>query len=87
MDLVKTLKSTPVTGKDETELMVLAPSFDHALKDPILDDILISSRIRLVIVEGNYTLLKQSPWDEIAEVCDERCGTCRSAYTALTDLT
>ena len=36
------------------------------------DAIKIYSRTRLVIVEGNYTLLKQDPWDQIAEMCDER---------------
>lgn len=73
MNLVKTLKSTTVTTANETELIVLAPSFDHALKDPVPDDILLSSRTRLVIIEGNYTLLKRSPWDQIANTCDERC--------------
>lgn len=70
--LVETLKSTPVTKSGETEFTVLAPSFDHALKDPVQDDIRVSSHTRLVIIEGNYTLLKQSPWDQIAEHCDER---------------
>ncbi|KAF2851491.1 phosphoribulokinase/uridine kinase [Plenodomus tracheiphilus IPT5] len=72
VNLVKTLKSTSVTASNETEVKIFAPSFDHALKDPIPDDICVSSRTRLVIIEGNYTLLKQSPWDQIAGYCDER---------------
>lgn len=72
VELVRTLKATPVTASGETEQVVLAPSFDHALKDPIADDIRVSSHTRLVIIEGNYTLLKQSPWDQIVGYCDER---------------
>jgi pantothenate kinase len=67
-----TLKSTPVTTSEETELFIHAPSFDHAVQDPVEDDIAISSRNRIVIIEGNYTLLNQKPWIEIAEACDER---------------
>ncbi|CAA9959675.1 hypothetical protein CFE70_003129 [Pyrenophora teres f. teres 0-1] len=70
--LVKLLKSTPVILGGEDDFCIVAPSFDHALKDPVQEGIRISARTRLVIVEGNYTLLKQSPWDQIAEVCDER---------------
>jgi pantothenate kinase len=66
------LKSTPVTTNEEPEIFVHAPSFDHAVQDPVEDDIEISSRNRVVIIEGNYTLLNQKPWSEIAEICDER---------------
>jgi pantothenate kinase len=67
--LVKELKTTPSTTGD---LFITVPSFDHAAKDPVQEAIRIPSRTRLVIVEGNYTLLRQKPWDEIAEACDER---------------
>ena len=73
--LVRLLKSTPVTVGNGDDLCIAAPSFDHALKDPVQEEIRISSRVRLVIIEGNYTLLKQSPWDQIAEICDERLVT------------
>ena len=66
------LKSTPVTTSDEPEIIIHAPSFDHALKDPVLDDLAISSRTRLIIVEGNYTLLDAEPWREISRLVDER---------------
>jgi pantothenate kinase len=67
--LVKKLKTTPVTTGD---VFITAPSFDHAAKDPVPEAMRIPSHTRLVIVEGNYTLLKQKPWDEIAEACDQR---------------
>lgn len=72
LSLVKTLKSTPVTADNEPEQPVYAPSFDHAVQDPVENDIFISSRNRIVIVEGNYTLLNQKPWNEIASLCNER---------------
>ena len=66
------LKSTPVTTPDEAELIIHAPSFDHARKDPIVDDLAVSSRSRIIIVEGNYTLLDMEPWRHIADMVDER---------------
>lgn len=72
VNLVKVLKATPVTANHEPELFIQAPSFDHAIKDPIQDAITVSSRTRLVIIEGNYTLLKQSPWDHISDACSEK---------------
>ncbi|KAG9191003.1 hypothetical protein G6011_09091 [Alternaria panax] len=70
--LVKALKKAPVTKEGEADICITAPGFDHAAKDPVQEAIKISSRTRLVIVEGNYTLLRQDPWNQIAEVCDER---------------
>ncbi|KAF2632980.1 phosphoribulokinase/uridine kinase [Macroventuria anomochaeta] len=72
LSLIRTLKSMPVTTGEEPEQSVYAPSFDHAVQDPVEDDVAISSRNRVVIVEGNYTLLNQKPWNEITDICDER---------------
>lgn len=69
---MKSLKTAPVTTDGEEDLSITAPTFDHAAKDPVENGISISFRTRLIIIEGNYTLLKQKPWDEIAEICDER---------------
>lgn len=66
------LKSIPVTECDEPEVILRAPSFDHAVGDPIPDAIAISSRCRVVIIEGNYTLLDEKPWQRVAQVVDER---------------
>jgi pantothenate kinase len=70
--LVTTLETTPVTTHMEPETFISAPSFDHATQDPVEDAISISSHIRVVIVEGNYTLLNQSPWSEVAGSYVER---------------
>jgi pantothenate kinase len=70
--LVHILRTTPVTAFLEPEIIINAPSFDHAAKDPVKNAISISSHSRIVIVEGNYTLLNQSPWSDIAEVWAEK---------------
>ncbi|KAM0335407.1 hypothetical protein ACHAQA_000452 [Verticillium albo-atrum] len=49
-----------------------APSFDHARKDPLPDNITISSQAKVVIVEGNYTLLNEEPWKQIADLVDDK---------------
>ena len=66
------MKTAPVTTSGEPEQPIYAPSFDHAVQDPVDNDIAISSRNRVVIVEGNYTLLNQKPWNEITKLCDEK---------------
>lgn len=71
---MRKLKTAPVTTSGEPEQPIYAPSFDHAVQDPVDDDIAISSRNRVVIVEGNYTLLNQKPWNEITKLCDEKYG-------------
>ena len=74
LKLVKDLRAAPVTTNLEPELFILAPSFDHATKDPVPNAIAVSSRTRLVIIEGNYTLLNKSPWNQIADACSEKYG-------------
>ncbi|KAK5199971.1 hypothetical protein LTS03_003057 [Exophiala xenobiotica] len=49
---------------------ILAPSFDHALKDPKQNDIKISADTSIVILDGNYLLLDADKWREIAPYLD-----------------
>lgn len=48
-----------------------APSFDHAQKDPVADDIPIAASVRILVFEGNYLSLNHGPWKEAAELMDE----------------
>jgi len=48
-----------------------APSFDHAVKDPVYDDIAIGRDIRVVVFEGNYCCLSTPPWKDAAALMDE----------------
>lgn len=50
---------------------VLAPSFDHAVKDPKEDDITILPTHRIVVLEGNYLALDQDVWRDAAALLDE----------------
>ena len=68
-DLVKKLRAPlcPETGT------IYAPSFDHAVKDPVEDDIPIPRTSRIVVMEGNYLSLGTGApeWKEAAEMMDE----------------
>jgi pantothenate kinase len=48
-----------------------APSFDHAVKDPVADDIPILATTRVLIFEGNYLSLDREPWRTAAGLMDE----------------
>ncbi|KAH0424501.1 hypothetical protein CcaCcLH18_11537 [Colletotrichum camelliae] len=50
---------------------ILAPSFDHAVKDPKQDDIAILPAHRIVVFEGNYLALDKDPWNAAARLMDE----------------
>lgn len=50
---------------------IYAPSFDHAIKDPVSNDICIVASDRIVIFEGNYLNLNKTPWKEVAGLMDE----------------
>lgn len=51
---------------------VRLPGFDHAAQDPTDDAIVLSSDIKVVILEGNYTLLDIPPWNKIASLAHEK---------------
>ena len=65
--LVKKLKE-PLAPRTPT---YFAPSFDHALKDPVANDISIPPTSRIVVFEGNYLSLGKGEWKEITELMDE----------------
>lgn len=67
LSLVKKLRE-PICPESST---LYAPSFDHSLKDPVADDIAIAPSVRLIVFEGNYLSLNQSPWKDAAELMDE----------------
>jgi pantothenate kinase len=67
LDLVHTLSQS----RSKASNIILAPSFDHALKDPVADGILITADIHFILLEGNYLLLDESPWRDIKGLVDE----------------
>lgn len=69
--LVRRLKDSarvPLSGRS----IIKAPSFDHARKDPVEDDIQIPPEATVVVLEGNYLLLDVDPWREIGGMVDLR---------------
>jgi pantothenate kinase len=67
LELVKKVRE-PLLPETKT---IHAPSFDHAVKDPVPDDIPIKPHIRIIVFEGNYCSLGKGPWKEAAELMDE----------------
>lgn len=67
LELVKKLRE-PLCPETET---IFAPSFDHAVKDPVADDIPIPATSRIIVMEGNYLSLGKGEWKEAAELMDE----------------
>lgn len=69
LQLVKDLRN-PLVPESQT---IYAPSFDHAVKDPVANDIPIAASSRVVIFEGNYLSLGSGApeWKEAAQMMDE----------------
>jgi pantothenate kinase len=67
LNLVHTLSESRFELSDT----ILAPSFDHALKDPVEDGIRITPEIKFVLLEGNYLLLDEEPWSQIEGLVDD----------------
>ena len=67
LELVKALRK-PILPESKT---IYAPSFDHAIKDPVADDIPIHPTSRIVILEGNYLSLNEGLWKVAADLMDE----------------
>jgi pantothenate kinase len=51
---------------------ICAPSFDHKTKDPVENGIVIEDDVSIVIVEGNYVLLDEDGWRDVASLVDYR---------------
>ncbi|PVH88997.1 P-loop containing nucleoside triphosphate hydrolase protein [Cadophora sp. DSE1049] len=69
-DLVRTLSKSRFRSPEKMDT-ILAPSFDHAVKDPVENGIAIGPQIQFVLLEGNYLLLDEEPWRGIRELVDE----------------
>lgn len=69
LQLVKDLRE-PLKPESGT---IYAPSFDHAVKDPVANDIPIAASSRVVVFEGNYLSLGSGAgeWKEAAGMMDE----------------
>lgn len=50
--------------------IIYAPCFERAIEEPIANAIPVLPDTPLVISEGNYLLLSQEPWAQVADVFD-----------------
>ena len=49
----------------------MAPTFDHAIKDPIQNGVAVSPGIQVCLIEGNYLLSNEAPWHVITDLVDD----------------
>jgi pantothenate kinase len=65
---VALLRRLLAQGDDE---IVYAPEFRREIEEPIANAIPVFARTQLVITEGNYLLLDEGPWAQVAGLLDE----------------
>lgn len=66
LSLVQSVHSLAAPGT-----LVYAPSFDHAIKDPVQNDTITYPESRVVVFEGNYVALNRDPWMSAASLMTE----------------
>ncbi|MEW5095156.1 nucleoside/nucleotide kinase family protein [Clavibacter michiganensis] len=61
----------------ETDHVVYAPSFDRSVDEGVAGAVAVDPRTRLVVLEGNYLLVDEDPWGQLAAELDEAwfCAT------------
>lgn len=51
--------------------VVYAPNFERSLEEPVAGSIAIQADTPLIVVEGNYLLQSESPWNQVQALLDE----------------
>jgi pantothenate kinase len=51
--------------------IVYAPAFERTIEQPIAGSIPVDPSVPLIVTEGNYLLLDEPPWHEVAGLLDE----------------
>lgn len=69
LEFVQSLKATCLQPA-ALRSAILAPSFDHALKDPVPASLCIPPAASVILLEHNYLLLDQGRWATIATNLD-----------------
>jgi pantothenate kinase len=57
--------------EQDADEIVYAPEFRREIEEPIAGAIAVLPETRLVITEGNYLLLDEDPWTEVAKLLDD----------------
>ncbi|SMQ48040.1 unnamed protein product [Zymoseptoria tritici ST99CH_1A5] len=69
VEAVASLKAT-ASGLAPTDIAL--PGFDHAVQDPVDNEIIVLASAKVVLLEGNYVLLNEKPWNQISDMVDDR---------------
>ena len=73
LEFVRSLRAPLPSTQSHSDLAaIIAPSFDHAVKDPDPTGVNIYPRHRIVVIEGLYCFLSIGAWKEAGEMLDER---------------
>lgn len=62
--LLQSLRAVPAAR-------VGVPGFDRSLDEPTPDAIIVEPHHKLLVVEGNYLLVPEHPWEQVRELLDE----------------
>ncbi len=62
------LKRLRTQNQDE---VVYAPSYERSLEEGVAGAIAVEPTTQLIVVEGNYLLLSDSPWNQVQALLDE----------------
>ena len=55
----------------DTDEVVYAPSYERSLEEGVAGAIAVQPSTQLIVVEGNYLLLSDSPWNQVQAMLDE----------------
>ncbi|KAL5356305.1 hypothetical protein BJX96DRAFT_171488 [Aspergillus floccosus] len=69
---IRSAQSSCSGSETDEDLAIYAPSFDHKTKDPVENGACITEDVSIVIIEGNYLLLDEPVWKEVAPLVDYR---------------
>ncbi|KAJ2722699.1 hypothetical protein GGI07_003162 [Coemansia sp. Benny D115] len=72
VELVRRVRGSSSSSSANGEATVWAPSFDHAVGDPVPGAIAIEPHHRVVIIEGLYAHVSDEPWAQLESLVDER---------------
>lgn len=70
--LVRELRTSGPSSSGASPRDVVIPTFDHAVKDPVADGLVVQADVQVCILEGNYLLSDEGSWAAIADVVDDR---------------
>lgn len=68
---VALVKKLSISRTANEPVTIFAPSFDHRLRDAVLDAIRIEPEAEIILIEGNWLLLNRDPWKKIKEHVDD----------------